>query len=159
MRLSRFLVLVLALSALAIAPLAADVIRYVTRSPDLIFNTSPRDLPLNDNGATEITFKNTGGGGKKFVAITFSAECAVQGSEFAWLGIDIVVDDVVVAPSAGDDAFCSGNGTDTGRDGWLTASRTVAVKLGSGEHTVKVVAELVGSAEGWIGDSSLTIID
>jgi hypothetical protein len=151
----------MSLVALCIAlepALDAGVVRYVQRNADTNLSASlgPTALPLNDSGATAFTFPS--GPGSKLVAITFSAECAIGGGPGNWLNIRVMVDDKAVPPSGGDDAFCSGNGTATHEDGWVTASRTVAVRLGPGQHEVQVFVTLVGSASaGWIGDSSLTI--
>lgn len=138
-------------------PVVAKVVKYAFSDGNFRF-VAAGFLPLNNSDATQISFN--GGSGQKLIAITFSAECAAGGDIDDWVNIDILVDDVVIAPTQGDDAFCSGNDSDDADNGgWVTASRTVAKKLGPGQHTVKVRAQLQGAVEGWIGNSSLTIIN
>lgn len=152
---------VLALAALTVlaAPLSAKVIKYVSNAGNFSFTDDSVFLELNDSGSTEISFQ--GGSGQKLVAITFSAECSAAGDPDGWVNIDILVDGEAVEPTQIDeDAFCSGNGAaEAGEGGWVTASRTVAKKLGPGQHKVRVRATLEDTTQGWIGDSSLTIIN
>jgi hypothetical protein len=110
-------------------------------------------LPLNASGATTLTFSSSG-----VNAITYSAECAVDGDPFAYMSIEIIVDGVALPPTAGvNDAFCSGNET-PGFDGWATQSVTVGTgKLPLGTHTVRVEATMVVGGAGWIADSSLVV--
>ena len=110
-------------------------------------------VPLNAGGATTVSFSGAG----KF-AITYAAECAEAGSPGNWVSLQILVDGVALDPTAGtSDAFCSGNST-AGFDGWATQSITVVTPaLGTGGHTLQVQATDVGTAGGWLGDSSLVV--
>ena len=153
------LVIVAALGVLT-APLSAKVLKYFSRNGNFTFTGGPVAVPLNDDDDTVVSF-NKAGSGQKLHAIIFSAECSVGGAGNIWINLAILVDGVEVAPTTEGDAFCSGNGTDSRNDGWTTASRTVAVKVGPGAHNVSVTAEVQGSSPtgGWIGDSTLTIIN
>jgi hypothetical protein len=73
-----------------------------------------------------------------------------MGNSFNWVDIDLVVNpagptgDTVVAPSNGDNAFCSGNDTPSdfvydGGDGWVSAvTQATMVLPQAGAHTVRV---------------------
>jgi len=118
-------------------------------------------VPLNSAGATTLSFK-LGSAGKK--VLTYSAECAVAapaGNSIAWLDLDIHVNGVIVAPTAGTgDAFCTSNGTETLGDGWVRASITVQIQGISGDNTVQIQARGNYGATGlWLGDSALVIYD
>jgi hypothetical protein len=117
-------------------------------------------VPLNDAGATTLSF-NPGSSGKK--VLTFSAECAVAapaGVSNAWLDLDIYVNGVIVAPTASTaEAFCSSNGTPS-LDGWTRASITVAIPTVSGTNTVRILARGSYGATGlWLGEPALVIFD
>ncbi len=136
----------------------ADNIKYVSGT-DPYYPTASRavTLQLDPGGGTELRFVNPADG---WVSITFSAECSVMSTVArSYLGIDILIDGVVVPPTGGDDAFCSSVNT-TNVDSWTTASRTVAANLSAGAHRVKItagVASTRSTTAGWIDDWSLLI--
>jgi hypothetical protein len=115
-------------------------------------------VPLNAAGQTTITF-NARKAGQRL--LTFSAECAVgapAGDEDAWLDIDILVNGVAQAPTAGSgDAFCSANGT-AATDHWIRPSITIRIPVIEGANSVSVQARgNAGATLLWIGDSSLVV--
>jgi hypothetical protein len=117
-------------------------------------------VPLNAAGQTTIFF-NLGGASKK--VLTYSAECSVDapaGNNFAWTDIDIIVNGVVVPPTAGSsDAFCSADGV-AGFGGYVRASITVLINGVAGANSVNIRTTGQGGATGvWLGDSSLVISD
>lgn len=150
--LKRTLCGVLALALLATAPLLAKVVTSGQRPGNFVF-TGTALIPLNASGATSIGFS-----GKGRMVISYSAECETQGS---WLSIQILVDGVPQAPTAGSsDAFCSDQGVNGSLDSYTTAHYTIATgSLSNGAHSVSVQATVVGAAtdQGWLGDSSLVI--
>jgi hypothetical protein len=136
---------------------SADVLKLRTH-PGNQFGTDTRFLQI-DGAATSVTFSGAG-----FVAVTFSAECRAStsgnagtpgtGGPNSWVDIDILVDGVEAAPSAGDfDAFCSDPNY------WGMQSMTVrADPVGAGNHTVQVrVKNNVAGGQWWIGDSTIMI--
>jgi hypothetical protein len=117
-------------------------------------------VPLNDAGATTLSF-DLASSGKK--VLTYSAECSVSGAAgntSTYLDLDIIVNGVTVAPTAGyADAFCTSNGDTSVTNGWTRPSITIAIDGIKGNNTVRIVAR--GSAANfiWLGDSSLVIYD
>ncbi len=117
-------------------------------------------VPLNSAGATQVQWNQPSNGRK---VLTFSAECSVDapnGNNFAWVDLDIIVNNVVVAPTSGSgDAFCSADNI-AGFGGYTRASITVAVQGFAGANTVRIQARGNAGATGvWISDSSLVIHD
>lgn len=138
---------------------SAEVARSAYRNGNFTFSTATTLVPLNNNSKTKLgfRFRDIPEGWR---IITYSAECAVAGTENSWVDIDILVDGNVIPPTDGSsDAFCSGNAT-PGFDGWATQSITVAVQPGQGNHRIQIRARLNGGATGgWFGDTSLVIYD
>ena len=89
----------------------------------------------------------------------FRAKCAHSAAnESAAVDIDILLDGVPLAPTAGDDdAFCTANGT-AGLDGWVM-SRAIAhaVVQGPSVHTVQVSASTT-EGSGTLSDSELVVM-
>ena len=117
-------------------------------------------VPLNAAGATTISFSLAA---PTRLVLTYSAECAVgapAGNASAWLDLDLIVNGVTLAPTAGNqDAFCSSNGT-AAIDGWSRASITVFFTGAAGANTVRIQSRGNGGATTvWLGDSSLVIHD
>ena len=96
------------------------------------------------------------------LAIFFNAECTTdRTSDTDFVDIDLRVDGVVIAPSSGLNAFCSGTGG--GLDDWVTASVDGVVDVAAGTHTIQVRVDLItgltGSGSQWrIDDLSLIVI-
>ena len=117
-------------------------------------------------GGTTVGFSTSAANTK--VIVMFNAECAVEGAETQYVDIDLVVDpagptgEIVIPPSNGDNAFCSGNGTSTGSpftlDGWVSAAVIGVVTLPqAGAHTLKVrVNGLLGVTR--LDDMSLVVM-
>jgi hypothetical protein len=89
----------------------------------------------------------------------YTAECAVSGTT-AWLDIDIKVDGVELPPTGANDndAFCSAD-TTAEFDHWsMHTAMAHTGRLGTGVHRVEIFARPSdGTAQGWLGDSSLLI--
>ena len=94
------------------------------------------------------------------VIITFTAECAVDGTEQQWVSIPLLVNGDALRPSRGDqDTFCSGNGFAGFNDGWVMASMTAPVELAAGNYDLQIQVTPSGGAAGWwIGDLALTVL-
>ncbi len=94
------------------------------------------------------------------VIFTFSAECAVDGTEQQWVSIELLANGVALGQSAGDqDTFCSGDGFAGINDSWVMASMTVPVELKPGDYDLQVQVTPAGGANGWwIGDMGLTVL-
>ncbi|HEY5808780.1 MAG TPA: hypothetical protein VIT67_12470 [Povalibacter sp.] len=117
-------------------------------------------VPLNAAGATTTSFSLAA---PTRLVLTYSAECAVSapaGNAGVWLDLDLIVNGVPIAPTAGNqDAFCSSNGT-AALDGWTRASITVFFTGKTGANTVRIQSRGNGGATSvWLGDSSLVIHD
>jgi hypothetical protein len=155
MKTLRNVALVLALAGAAV-PAHASVKASAVNSTDF-YKDYPADVfvPLNDAGATTLSFKLSSPSKK---VLTYSAYCTVYGVEGGggWLDLDIYVNGVVVAPTIGSsDIFCSQNG------GWSRASITVPIQGISGDNTIRIKARLNGSSYVglWLGESALVIYD
>jgi hypothetical protein len=145
----------MALAALmASVPVSAALKANATRASNFTFSGADVLVPLDLGGATSLAFSGSG----KFM-VSYSAECETQG---AWLSIQIIVDGVVLAPTAGvADAFCSDHNNNDSNDAWTTAHyRVVTPALPTGPHTVQVRATVFGGAAGalgWLGDTSILV--
>jgi hypothetical protein len=131
----------------------ADVLHRLVMPGNFLTNfTTTQFLPLSA-GTYEIGFwvPTTG-----LVDISYNAECAANSTTAdSWVGIEILVDNVVVAPSSPYKAFCSSKGSS--KYDWGSATSTVAPWLTAGFHKAKVRASYIGSGFGWIGDAILTV--
>jgi hypothetical protein len=162
---SRFLVTA-ALAGLAMvvpaAPAHAEILVTQTRTDGAVFGGATYFVDFNGGaaGGTQFTFETAGP--NRRVIIIFNAECAHQGVTTNYVDIDILVDpagpsaEAAIAPSNGDNAFCSGNGTTTGGDtflldGWTSVATVATVMLPqAGTHTVRIRLD---------GRSSVTRLD
>jgi hypothetical protein len=93
--------------------------------------------------------------------VTYSAECSVNapaGDTASWIDIDLEVNGVAAAPTAGSsDAFCGANGT-LGFDGWIRPSISTTVRLVAGANTIRVLGRLDFAATGgWLSDSAIVV--
>ena len=155
MTITKRLICGLALAAVASVPLYATIVLAARHPGNFTFTVAGTPVPITIAGATFVQFSGSGRH-----AIAFSAECETTG---AWLSIEILVDGVALAPTAGSsDAFCTDGKTAEGLDGWVTASTTVATPtLASGVHTVQVRGTVVAnggtSDTGWLSDTSLVV--
>ena len=140
------------IATVSTAPAFAAIRLAVVRTNAVTFST-PIFMPLNDAGSTTLFFV---GSGRHL--INYSAECSRSGGNFDWLSIQIFVDGVALAPTAGiDDAFCSGDNT-AFVDGWVTAHYSVPTgALGLGLHSVRVQATLIGAGTGRLDDATLSV--
>lgn len=97
------------------------------------------------------------------LAISYSAECAVAGSEHAWVGITISVDGVRVRPTGPGNALCSGRGAGS-LDHRISARTMGVVEVGAGYHRIDTIADLGSTrplfpGDRWLlDDRSLSII-
>lgn len=156
-----------ALATLAAAPAGAKVIAHATYHQNFTFSTSTAAVPLwqfvllpggERIDRYDVTFTAPAPGA---YLVTYSAECSVDagaGDRTAYLDIDLQMDGVPIAPTAGDaDALCTANG-DPGHDGWVRRSITVGAFLSGGTHTLRVLGRLNNAAlGGWLGDSAIVI--
>ena len=140
----------LALTTVVTGPVLAKVSASATRSANFQWSGT-RNVPLNDGGATSLSWSGQG----RF-AIHFSAECETQAD---WISIQIIVDGSVLAPTAEtNDAFCSDHNNSNQFDGWTTAHYTVATPiLPMGVHTVRIQGSVLGVGRGLLGDTSLVV--
>lgn len=115
-------------------------------------------VPLSNAGATSIAFTSSGPGQRTM--ISYNAECSVVGDELTNLDINIKVDGVSIAPSLGDNAFCSGIGTDILGHQSSNVTNVVVRGLQAGAHSVTVEAQLGGFDAGEFVDldDSITIL-
>lgn len=146
------------LAALALAALAgvliasdarSDILATRTRTDAAVYGGATYLVDWNGAtaGGTTVGFSTSAANTK--VIVMFNAECSVEGAVNQYVDIDLVVDpagptgEIVIPPSNGDNAFCSGNGTSTGSpftlDGWVSAALIGVVTLPqAGSHTLKV---------------------
>jgi len=138
----------------------AKVLMSGTYAANFSFATPTAFVPLASTGVTSRTVNIITA---TTYVLTFSAECAVDapaGDSASWVDLDVLVDGIAIAPTAGtQDAFCGANGT-AGFDGWVRPSITVPLRLTAGAHTIQVQGRLDFSATGgWISDIAVVLHD
>lgn len=145
----------------------AGVKGYATRTGNFAISNTGEEIliPLKDGTTTPNTLRVKSTKVETLV-ITYSAECAVitpatdtpAQSAGRWVHVNILVDGVVINPTAGvNDAFCSGNQT-PGNDGWFRASVTTTAVVAAGFHNIEVKAATVNGGIGLhLGDSALVV--
>lgn len=99
--------------------------------------SSPALVPLNDAGATSLTFTTPAA---QSVVVTFNGECSA-GTSGTYVVAVIVIDGAI---ATGDGGFrwtrlCRG------AEGQTVASRTVFKSLSAGNHTIEVYAAIEGT--------------
>lgn len=128
----------------------ADILVSETRTTPIIFGGATYLVDFNGAapGGDVLSFSTAAPNTK--IVVIFNAEAACDGNAFNWVDVDIVVDpagpagETVLPPSNGDNAFVSGNDTDSdflyaGGDGWTSAAVVATMTLAeAGTHTVKV---------------------
>ena len=154
-------VLALALTSAAATAHAGVKASAVTSTNWAQFSPAEVFVPLNDAGATTLTFKLSSAGKK---ILTYSAACAVGGQAGITTGyvhLDIYVNGVVIAPTGGNsDTFCTADGTTSTVDGAVRASITVPIQGISGNNTIQIKATGNYGATGFLlGHSALVIYD
>ena len=131
---------------------------------DAVAPFPPTLLDLNGPaaGGTVLTFVTTAANTR--VVIRFNAECAIAGATTNWLDVNILVNPagpigtVAVPPSDSDNALCSGNGTATVNDGWVSAMTQATMILPvAGIHTISVQVDPVPDTVWRIDDLSLIV--
>jgi len=139
----------------------AEVLAFATNvNPQVAAGLIVRDLNGPAAG-TNVSFVTTT---PSLVEITFSAECAINGTPLQSGTIEIQVDPAgaagftTIAPTAGvDDRFCSGD-TVAGFSSHVTPSMTVVTRVPAGNHVARVLLQpTFGAAQMWLDDSSITI--
>jgi hypothetical protein len=155
----RHAVLALVLAGTAATAHAGVKASAVNPSNSTIFTRGPVLVPLNAAGATTLSF-SLASAGKKL--LTFSSECSVNGpaGKFGeYLELDVLVNGVVVTPTADADPFCSTNGTGY-FDSYIRTSITIPIQVKAGANTVQIRATGSTSVTGmWLGQSALVIYD
>jgi hypothetical protein len=119
------------------------------------------DLQLSP-AITSVTFRTSG---PQYVRVIFNAECSVGGGTTNFLDSTIYIDpsgtapEFAVSPSNTNNALCSGNGTTTQNDGWVSAvTKVFAYIPTAGVHRIRVrVTPFPGVP--WRIDNTSLVID
>lgn len=156
----------LILAGLHAQPARADILAASTNAVPQLFGATQAfvDLATVAGGQNSLLFTTSK---RQRVAITFSAECSVDGSASQYGTINMRVNAagpgpiVPIAPTVGnDDAFCSGNGVPGVLDGFVMASVTTVFEVPAGTHELQVLANTVGGASQLrLDDLAITIDD
>jgi hypothetical protein len=96
----------------------------------------------------------------QLIRVVYNAECSIGGATTNWLDDNITIDGVVAPPSNSDNALCSGNGTASQNDGWVSAVTQVYLRVpNAGAHVINVIVQpMPGAGAPWrIDDQSLVI--
>jgi hypothetical protein len=121
------------------------------------------DLDSAAGAQTSLTFSTTVA--NQLVRVILNAECSIGGAATNWLDTTILVNpagplaEFALPPSAGDNAFCSGNGTATHLDGFVSAVTQAFAQIPTaGVHTIRVLVTPVPGVP-WRIDSLSIVID
>lgn len=157
-----------ALCALSLVPTVAMGTLFVNQSNTNAQQFTPcpagnLDLSSAAGLQTEVLFAAGG-----VVNVLFNAECAVDVSHFGWVAINIWIDpapvvagpagDILITPSGGDQAFCSGDNI-AGLGGWVSAVIHSVAGLPYGVHSIRVEKVGFGATSCRIDDTRLLVND
>ena len=119
----------------------ADVLATATRQTFTTpVSTSVNSLPLDDSGATSLTFSTAT---TQTVLVTYSTDCSVATAGNA-LAVVIYVNGVAAAGTGASSA-----GSRLCADTLIAAaSRTAFITVGPGTHTVQITGQIIGSGTG-----------
>lgn len=168
MRIRERILTVVALTGVLLGTKAsADTLRLVSFTSDPQSSLLPGTLTCLDLSSaagvqSSLSFSTPGAA---VLVIRFNAECSVAGPAGNYLGLDIRIATggglpTIAPPTDGDNALCSGNGTDSSSDGAVSAMAQAFAVVPAGAHTVQVCVRGVNPiiAPSWrIDDTSLTI--
>jgi len=129
--------LLIVVSADAHASVLATSTRQTFTTP---VGSSPTLLPLDDAGATSVTFSTAS---TQTVLITYSTDCQVNTLGTS-LAVVIYVDGIA---AAGTGASSAGSQL-CGSDVISAASRTAFITVGAGSHTVQITGQIIGGGTG-----------
>jgi len=141
----------------------AEVLVGATRTTAAVYGGATYTVAFDGGSA----FNFTTSGPSTRVVFMFNAECAVDGAPGQWVDIDILVNPAGAAPEAavpptnGDNAFCSGNGTDSPGftlDGWVSAAAIGVTTLPAGTHSVRVRVNGGSAGVTRLDDMSLVVM-
>ena len=139
-----------ALAALSLSAQASFRLN-ATRPGNFSSTATSVAVPLNAAGATLLSFNLTA---NKKLVLSYSAECQGGGTS-GWVDIDVVVNGVAVAPTAGSsDAFCS-----AGNAGWVRPAITVQIQGITGNIQIQIIGRRTRTTTMWFGDSALVVFD
>jgi hypothetical protein len=165
------LALLAGISVMTIAAEAqSEILAARTRTDAIVFGGATYLIDWNGAaaGGTSVGFSTPAASTK--VIVLFNAECAVDGEEWRYVDVDLVVDPAgptgeTVVPSNRDNALCSGNGTSTATpsdftlDGWVSAAIVGVVTLPqAGSHTLRVRVNGGAAGVSRLDDMSLAVI-
>ena len=140
----------------AATPGMADILGTGSRSGNYSSGTTSTWVTVPINGTfTSDTFSTSAA--NQIVRVTYNAECGALGATGNWLGLQILIDGVAMAPQSGASfAFCTAASTTSYL--WTGAVRQSTLKVPhSGTHKVTVQAYGAGTTQWWLGDSSIVI--
>ena len=162
------------LSALAgLGPLVsigdAEILLATGKTTPSVYGGGTYIIDFNDDAPGGTIFNFTTTEAYTTVVVMFNAEAACGGDAFHWLDVDILVNpagapgETAILPSNGDNAFCSGNDTDSnmlyGGDGWVSACTIGVILLrNAGTHTVRVRVDGAHCGIARLDDMSLVVM-
>jgi len=135
---------------------AESLLAFINRANNATNTTTHVFAPLDNGGATSLTFKTTGA--NKVVKVSYNAECGVLGPTGSWQSVTILIDGVQANPTSGTlFAFCTASSTSNYI--WTGALRQSTLKVPlAGNHIVQVLIDLnAGATNWWLGDSSIVV--
>jgi hypothetical protein len=159
---------IVALGTLSLVPTVAMGTLFLNQSNTnaQFFSPCPAgDLDLSSAAGVQNEVLFAAGG---VVNVLFNAECAVDLSQNAWVAVNIWIDpapvtpgpagDILITPSGGDQAFCSGDNI-AGLGGWVSAVIHSVTGLPYGVHSIRVEKIGFGATSCRIDDTRLIIND
>ncbi|HEX9782275.1 MAG TPA: hypothetical protein VGA56_06020 [Opitutaceae bacterium] len=169
---SKLLSTLAAISSLTLATSTgwSEILVAQTRTSAVIYGGATYLVDFNGAAAGGTTFNFTTTEPNTRIVIMFNAEAACANTSFHWVDVDIIVNpagaagDVVVPPTNGDNAFVSGNETDSdflyaSGDGWVSAAAIATMVVPTtGVHTVRVRVNGAHSGIARFDDMSLIVM-
>jgi hypothetical protein len=138
--------------ALTPIPASATLLLVASNVNPIVDNAAPFPRTVVIARAFTTTVPN------QLIRVVYNAECSIGGATTNWLDDNIAIDGVIATPSNSDNALCSGNGTASQNDGWVSAVTQVYARVpNAGAHTIRVSVLPFPGAVWRIDDQSLVI--
>lgn len=116
---------------------------------------------LNLGGVTSLNFSTTSS--NQMIRVIVTANCSIAGVQTNWLGARIYINpagaEAEGSLNPSDNILCSGNGTATQSDGYMSAVIQGFRQLPIGTHTIRVAVTPNPAGTAWRIDNLTLVVD